>query len=230
MRSVTPIVTWPYCRRLERKKDMFKPFDKVLVRDLDSQKWVVSFFSHIDEANSYPYCTVNGACFAQCIPYEGNENLVGDTGEPKSTWVPIHGRLVAVSDYGVTWHLRVFDRQDEYNRYFCYENDGKTTAWTYCKPAEECREEELSTTDDSAHQKTPKPKEKKWKPRFGELVAVSNNIEHHGYILAVFKNFYNGKYLCEHITGCEPPLPLWAKAWTYCKPAKECFSFFCDND
>lgn len=56
----------------------FKPFDKVLVRDNDNQEWAASFFSHYDEnCLSNYYCI--GIHYKQCIPYEGNEHLLGTT-------------------------------------------------------------------------------------------------------------------------------------------------------
>lgn len=53
-----------------------KPFDRVLVRDFESQAWQVSLFSYKD-SDSY-YCC-NGCAWDQCIPYIGNESLLGTT-------------------------------------------------------------------------------------------------------------------------------------------------------
>lgn len=53
-----------------------KPFDKVLIRDFESQAWRVSFFGYKDR-DSY-YCC-NGCSWNQCIPYIGNESLLGTT-------------------------------------------------------------------------------------------------------------------------------------------------------
>lgn len=55
-----------------------KPFDKVLVRDNDKQKWTVDFFSFYDKDLVYTYACV-GHYVNQCIPYEGNEHLLGKT-------------------------------------------------------------------------------------------------------------------------------------------------------
>lgn len=56
----------------------FKPFDKVLVRDSDKKEWAASFFSHYDEdCISKYYCMC--IHYNQCIPYEGNEHLLGTT-------------------------------------------------------------------------------------------------------------------------------------------------------
>ena len=57
------------------------PFkSRVLVRDNNTEKWKPSFwgFYDIDSAMNYPYeCCGNS--FAQCIPYKGNEHLLGTT-------------------------------------------------------------------------------------------------------------------------------------------------------
>lgn len=55
-----------------------KPFDKVLVRDNNSQKWTADLFSFCDRSLVYPYSCV-GHYTNQCIPYIGNENLLGTT-------------------------------------------------------------------------------------------------------------------------------------------------------
>lgn len=59
-----------------KPKIELKPFDKVLVRDFKDQAWQVSLFGYKD-ANNY-YCC-NGSCWNQCIPYIGNESLLGTT-------------------------------------------------------------------------------------------------------------------------------------------------------
>ena len=56
-----------------------KPFDKVLVRDTDTQEWTISFFSHCNGLETYKYSCINNTGYAQCIPYEGNEHLLGTT-------------------------------------------------------------------------------------------------------------------------------------------------------
>lgn len=61
----------------------FRPFDKVLGRDFVTHKWKCDFFSHIDTNISSRYVCV-GYVYTECIPYEGNEDLVGTTNEPKN--------------------------------------------------------------------------------------------------------------------------------------------------
>lgn len=58
------------------KKCEFKPFDKVLARDSASDKWRANLFGYISE-DGY-YCCVF-ASWAYCIPYAGNEHLLGTT-------------------------------------------------------------------------------------------------------------------------------------------------------
>ena len=64
-----------------KKKSQFKPFDKVLVRDNESLKWKCAFYSYFEPYSTYPHVTSNGA-YAMCIPFEGNEHLVGTTNNP----------------------------------------------------------------------------------------------------------------------------------------------------
>lgn len=54
----------------------FKPFDKVLVRDSKASKWRANLFSHKNIDEPY-YCVY--ASWNYCIPYEGNEHLLGTT-------------------------------------------------------------------------------------------------------------------------------------------------------
>lgn len=54
----------------------FKPFDKVLVRDNDEGEWYANYFSHYKENNDCPYVCIDNS-YIYCIPYEGNEHLLG---------------------------------------------------------------------------------------------------------------------------------------------------------
>lgn len=54
----------------------------VLVRNLDDESWKYALYSHSEEDDDVVvvilYCAA-GTYWEQCIPYEGNENLVGTT-------------------------------------------------------------------------------------------------------------------------------------------------------
>lgn len=62
-------------------KHQFKPFDKVLVRDGDSDIWNCNIFNRIDEDGEYQ--CIDYEYWEQCIPYEGNEHLLGTTNNPE---------------------------------------------------------------------------------------------------------------------------------------------------
>ena len=56
----------------------FKPFEKVLVRDNRSEAWRAAFFSYINEYKRY---VTTSMAWKYCIPYEGNESLLGTTND-----------------------------------------------------------------------------------------------------------------------------------------------------
>lgn len=60
-----------------KKELQFKPFEKVLVRDSYNDMWRASFFSHITEDDERYVTTC--CTWKFCIPYIGNESLVGTT-------------------------------------------------------------------------------------------------------------------------------------------------------
>ena len=59
-----------------KPKVEFKPFDKVLVRDSKSDNWRANLFGYIGK-DGYYHCVY--ANWAYCIPYIGNESLLGTT-------------------------------------------------------------------------------------------------------------------------------------------------------
>lgn len=60
-----------------KPKVELKPFDKVLVRNDKEDQWSANIFSYQVRDNMY-YCL--GECYWRyCIPYEGNEHLLGTT-------------------------------------------------------------------------------------------------------------------------------------------------------
>lgn len=64
-------------------KCSLKPFDKVLVRDDEEDVWKADYFSHYEEDDKIaPYVCV-GSYYKLCIPYEGNQHLLGTTNNSK---------------------------------------------------------------------------------------------------------------------------------------------------
>lgn len=71
-----------FCIEEPWKKYKFKPFDRVIVRDYDNQRWKADLFSHIvpsDEYNKEIYMCVSTG-WKQCLPYnEETAKLIGTT-------------------------------------------------------------------------------------------------------------------------------------------------------
>lgn len=55
-----------------------KPFDKVLIRQTNFGKWGIDFFGFYNKGYYY---TTSNCEYMQCVPYEGNEHLVGTTND-----------------------------------------------------------------------------------------------------------------------------------------------------
>lgn len=61
----------------------FEPFQKVLVRDDECDTWKADYFSNYEKGDkTYRYNCV-GSFYKSCIPYEGNQHLLGTTNNPK---------------------------------------------------------------------------------------------------------------------------------------------------
>ena len=61
-----------------KPKVELKPFDKVLGRNEKDDVWEADLFSHYREESQYPFRCI-GFGRKYCIPYEGNEHLLGTT-------------------------------------------------------------------------------------------------------------------------------------------------------
>ena len=70
----------PWCKKEKFDPKTLKPFDKVLVRYGDSEKWTCNFFSYIDQKRSYYRCIYEYVKY--CIPYnDETKHLLGTTDE-----------------------------------------------------------------------------------------------------------------------------------------------------
>ena len=73
--------TAPWYKKEKFDPKTFKPFDKVLVRDDESCKWRVNFYSHEGESMAYPFRCI-GKTYTYCIPYnDDTKHLVGTKDE-----------------------------------------------------------------------------------------------------------------------------------------------------
>jgi hypothetical protein len=114
----------------------FEPYQKVLVRDGEHYEWKVQFFSHQGNGINCPYVCVGGR-YEYCLPYEGNEHLLGTTNDPEPKWTPKKGEIVKVKDNeDDNWLYRCFIEMTSDEEYECY-CDGssiETVSWKYCEP------------------------------------------------------------------------------------------------
>lgn len=61
-----------------------KHYDKVLIRYGNNDIWTPQIFSYLDnnfKQHCYKFVIIGGASAPQCIPYEGNEHLIGTTND-----------------------------------------------------------------------------------------------------------------------------------------------------
>ena len=88
-----------------------KPFAKVLTRDYDNETWEIDIFGRYDKGDpAFPYHCVNER-YKQCIPYEGNESLLGTTTSPKPEYEFKNGDpVIVLLDNGLTDEI--------YNNYY----------------------------------------------------------------------------------------------------------------
>ena len=73
--SYTFVVDCGRMTAVEKKAPDFKPYDRVLVRNR-KQSWKIDLFSHFEQFGSFHYRTLGGY-YEYCIPFKGNEHLVG---------------------------------------------------------------------------------------------------------------------------------------------------------
>ena len=65
-----------------KHKCEFKPFDKILGRNEKDDVWEADLFSHYRKESQYPFRCI-GFSRKYCIPYEGNEHLLGTRNNPE---------------------------------------------------------------------------------------------------------------------------------------------------
>ena len=154
----------------------FKPKDWVLVRDDENDEWRLNIFSHKDGDNSF-WCV--SSWYAQCIPFEGNEHLLGkkDAPEEKKTGGWKVGDKVEVRYCGDDkWYTGIIIKIDPEHTSFvngekypyrvaasCFHDSFKSSRW--------CSRGQL-------REPIEKPESaKEWRPEKGEVVEALVNDE-----------------------------------------------------
>lgn len=69
-----------YKKVSDKLEHEFQPFEKVLVRDDKDGRWTPAIFGYKNTGNSeFKYIVCGGFCWKYCVPYKGNEHLLGTT-------------------------------------------------------------------------------------------------------------------------------------------------------
>lgn len=94
---------------METKKSEFNPFDRVLVRNENYGRWQSALYDqYLSYKGDYPHHVIGDVSYAQCIPYEGNEHLLGTTDKyvPKP-WKPKSEEtfFTILIDYGCPFYV-----------------------------------------------------------------------------------------------------------------------------
>lgn len=108
--------------------------DPVLVRDVDGQSWRYSFLSHKDSEDSrgMPFSTTSG-WFAYCVPYVGNEHLVGTCDKWEAPAAETEkkdfrfGAKVQIQIGDKTWEGVMLDYDEQDNSYEIARRDSENT-------------------------------------------------------------------------------------------------------
>ena len=65
----------------------FKPKQWVLTRDTSEWDWELTMFAYLNSGGGSKFTCINGVTFKQCIPFEGNEHLLGTTDMPSEEYI-----------------------------------------------------------------------------------------------------------------------------------------------
>ena len=118
--------------------EKFKPYQQVLVRNHKEDVWVCAFFSHYNENSEIygKYICAGGEGWNCCIPYEGNERLVGTSESPEEKEKFEFGDKVMVSDFKDIPHRKgIFvEYNDKNSKYVVLTKSSRTIdEWRHCK-------------------------------------------------------------------------------------------------
>lgn len=81
--------------------EYFKRNDIVLCRDDKDSYWRIDVFLHKNDSAPYPF-RCNNSVWLECIPYEGNEQLLGTTDSPVTEpWKPKNSEMY----YCIAWSV-----------------------------------------------------------------------------------------------------------------------------
>lgn len=148
----------------------FKAKDWVLGRDDDHDEWRLDVFSH--KIDGIYQCV--GDWYSQCIPYEGNEHLLGKKDAPEERHVWHAGdRVDVLSDFDDMWHPG-FIVEIDYTRSgagFSYRVESECFKDKNSSGKCWCRADQLRKPEEKLKE------EEGWRPKEGEAVEALVNDE-----------------------------------------------------
>ena len=124
-------------------KHNIKPFDKVLVRDCDTEEWLPKLYFRFWEGK---HQVATGSFWRECIPFEGNEHLCGTTDSPEE---PLKkGDIVAVWDNcnPTTKRVRVYSHRDSHGGHYVFTSTNTLDHWEHAERFTPASVEDASAT------------------------------------------------------------------------------------
>ncbi len=113
---------------------IFEPFQKVLVRYDDECTWSINFYER--KCGEHHKCLSTGR-WMQCIPYEGNERLLGTTDSPTPPKPEFtFGDKVEVSDDGDNWIKALYVTKNFANYHNAFSRKTGLSSYTFCRHAD----------------------------------------------------------------------------------------------
>lgn len=114
----------------------FKPFEEVLVRNGDRDRWHIDIFDYefVNYHGGFYKCL--SGTYPQCIPFKGNEDYYLTTKEYEEPWIPESYEVVAVSNDKEHWYIKQFLNYTttfDTNAYLVKDING-TYRYMFCEP------------------------------------------------------------------------------------------------
>ena len=102
----------------------FKPFQKVLVRNIEDGYWIATLYSNYSTGTVGNHRCVDGNCWIFCINYEGNEHFLGTTDTPKPKHKYKWGDKVEVRINGLWVKALYFKKIYNSHKHMVFGDDG----------------------------------------------------------------------------------------------------------
>ena len=114
----------------------FKPFEEVLVRNGDNDRWHVDIFDYeFVDYNGIIYKCLSGT-YPECIPFKGNEEFYLTTKKYEEPWIPERYEVVAVSNDKEHWYIKQFlnDTTAFDTNAYLVKDINSTYRYMFCEP------------------------------------------------------------------------------------------------